>query len=261
MSGPFLCYREIIPPTSVDAARFFTYDGHGEFLITLTSAAINIYRVHSSGPKTDTGATFSLFLHSKLFGRPYDVNVFSSSDVASSISGHQKRHGCTDMYVIVNFDSGKVSISRFDVLKCCLEVVSLYNAEEEAIGTGSEVHALTQGRQVSPALGSTPYLVIDKDDSIACTLLYGQQLFFVNLSSLSDSKNAIGDSNSVILQQPRSSAATPKKDSVCKQFIVDIQLSLRLLGPILDYCFLPGYSRPTLAVLQVIIHIFDLRVS
>ena len=79
MSGPFLCYREIIPPTSVDAAKFFTCEGHGEFLITLTSAAMNIYRVHISSD-AETGATFSLFLHSKLFGRPYDANVFSSFD-------------------------------------------------------------------------------------------------------------------------------------------------------------------------------------
>ena len=260
MSGPFLCYREIIPPTSVDAARFFSLDGHGDFLITLTAAAINIYRVHSSesdskGSGVGSGSFFSLFLHTKVFGKPYDVNVFNTPSASEKREGREGREGKqrrkpASIYIILNFDSGKVSISRFDPSKCSLDLVSLFNAEEEAVGAGSEVHALTQGRQISPAVGATPYLVVDKADAIACTLLYGQQLFFVNLSSLSDRGNISTNSRSTSSTKP-TGVIIPKKDAVSKQFIVDIQLSLRLLGPILDYCFLPGYSRPTLAVLQV----------
>eukprot|EP00596_Hydrurales_sp_CCMP1899_P002512 CAMPEP_0119050680 /NCGR_PEP_ID=MMETSP1177-20130426/71169_1 /TAXON_ID=2985 /ORGANISM="Ochromonas sp, Strain CCMP1899" /LENGTH=261 /DNA_ID=CAMNT_0007029351 /DNA_START=142 /DNA_END=924 /DNA_ORIENTATION=+ len=134
-----------------------------------------------------------------------------------------------ETYVILNFDAGKLSVSRFNPWKFSLEIVCLFNAEEEAIGAGSEVHALTQGRILSPAIGTTPTLAIDTEGSIACTLLYGQQFIFLSLSSFHDSS---------------------KKDTAYKQFIVDIQQTLRLVGPILDYCFLPGYSRPTLAVLQ-----------
>ena len=249
MSGPFLCYREIIPPTSVDTAKFFTHEGYGDFLITLTSAAINIYRVHPLDPNVEAGTLFSLLLHTKLFGRPYDVNVFSSNDITRE--GIQKQEIGRHTYIILNFDCGKVSISEFHPAKCSLDVVRLFNAEEEAIGAGSEVHALTQGRQISPAVGATPYLAIDREDSIACTLLYGQQFFFMNLSFLTD-LNVPLDGTSSVVQQNRLSTGNPKKDSASQEFIVDIQLHLRLLGPILDYCFLPGYSRPTLAVLQVI---------
>lgn len=229
MNGPFLCYREIIPPTSVDAARFFSCNGHGDFLITLTSAAVNIYRVISpkSSQTQATGAFFSLVLHSKLFGKPYDVNTYE----AISESGE------FETYVILNFDAGKLSVSRFNPWKFSLEMVCLFNAEEDAIGAGSEVHALTQGRILSPAIGTTPTLAIDIEGSIACTLLYGQQFIFLSLSSIQDSFTQL--------------STKLKKDIVHKQFIVDIQQTLRLMGPILDYCFLPGYSRPTLAVLQV----------
>lgn len=224
MNGPFLCYREIIPPTSVDAARFFSCQGHGDFLVTLTSAAINIYRVISPrSPQTQTGAFFSLVLHSKLFGKPYDVNTYEIMTDSGEF----------ETYMILNFDEGKLSVSRFNPWKFSLEIVCLFNAEEEAIGAGSEVHALTQGRILSPAIGTTPILAIDTEESIACTLLYGQQFIFLSLSSFHDS-----------------TSTTVKKNTAYKQFIVDIQQALRLMGPILDYCFLPGYSRPTLAVLQ-----------
>ena len=250
MSGPFLCYREIIPPTSVDAARFFGHKDSGDYLITLTSGAVNIYRVHSATADTETGAYLSLVLNTKVFGKPFDVNVFSSSTSPGYNSLRNDPVGCS--YLIFNFDSGKITVARFDPCKNSLEIVSLYNAEEEAIGIGSEVHAVTQGRQISPGVGSTPYLVVDNEGSVACTLLYGQQFFFINLSTLSEHKKASDVSKKTATKQPHNSTSViPKTGSSDKQFIVDIRLSLRLLGPILDYCFLPGYSRPVLAVLQV----------
>jgi hypothetical protein len=247
MSGPFLCYREIIPPTSVDAARFFTHNGLDNFLITLTSGAVSIYRVHSCVGQPEVTDYFSLVLHSKVFGKPLDVNVFCPSEV--SLKGNKNDKSNAHTYILLNFDLGKLSIMRFDPSNCSLEVVSLYNAEEEAIGAGSEVHASTQGRQISPGIGSSPQLVVDSDDSIACTLLYGQQFFFMNLSSLSDGDNC---TNITAGSSTVQSATQAKKESLSKQFIVDIQLSLRLLGPVLDYCFIPGYSRPALAILQVL---------
>lgn len=251
MSGPFLCYREIIPPTSVDAARFFTHNGQDNFLITLTSGAISIYRVHSCVGEPDITDYFSLVLHSKVFGKPLDVNVFCPSEFGLKDSQNNAADAYT--YILLNFDLGKLSIMRFDPSNCSLDVVSLYNAEEEAIGAGSEVHAATQGRQISPGIGSSPQLVIDSEDSIACTLLYGQQFFFMNLSSLSDGdKGANHAKSSSTTQQTAPGATQMKKESSSKQFIVDIQLNLRLLGPVLDYCFIPGYSRPALAILQVI---------
>jgi hypothetical protein len=246
MSGPFLCYREIIPPTSVDAAKFFSREGYGDFLITLTSSAINIYRVNFPGSDKGTGAFFSLVLHSKLFGKPCDVNTFSSSSFETRRNGEKGgenwRSNEMETYIVLNFDAGKISISRFDPLKSSLEPVSLFNAEEEAIGAGAEIHALTQGRKISPGVGNTPYLAMDREGSIACTLLYGQQFLFVSLLSSVDTL-----SSDTLDSMQRSSVS---KETASKQFIVDIQLSLRLLGPVLDYCFLPGYSRPTLAVLQ-----------
>lgn len=250
MSGPFLCYREIIPPTSVDAARFFGHKESGDHLITLTSGAINIYRVHSAAADAETGAYLSLVLHTKVFGKPFDVNVINPLTSAGQNGKRNDSTGCH--HLIFNFDCGKITVAKFDPRKNSLEIVSLYNAEEEAIGVGSEVHAVTQGRQISPGVGSTPYLVVDNEGSVACTLLYGQQFFFINLSSLSDRKKASNNLRNATTKQPSaSSAIIPKTGSSDKQFIVDIQLSLRLLGPILDYCFLPGYSRPVLAVLQV----------
>ena len=252
MSGPFLCYREIIPPTSVDAARFFGNKESGDFLITLTSAAVSIYRVHSADADADSGAYLSLVLNTKVFGKPFDVNVLSSSTSMGRNGLRNDPTGCS--YLIFNFDCGKITVARFDPCKNSLEIVSLYNAEEEAIGVGSEVHAVTQGRQISPGVGSTPYLVVDNEGSVACTLLYGQQFFFINLASLSEHKKASDVSRNTTTKQPlTSNSVAQKTGSSDKQFIVDIQLSLRLLGPILDYCFLPGYSRPVLAVLQVTI--------
>lgn len=250
MSGPFLCYREIIPPTSVDAARFFTHNGVDNFLITLTSGAVSIYRVHSCVGQHEVTDYFSLVLHSKVFGKPLDVNVFCPSEL--SLNDNQRDTPDAYTYILFNFDLGKLSIMRFDPSNCSLEVVSLYNAEEEAIGAGSEVHASTQGRQISPGIGSSPQLVVDSEDSIACTLLYGQQFFFMNLSSLSDGDYCANlTTRSSTAQGSIQSATQVKKESLSKQFIIDIQLSLRLLGPVLDYCFIPGYSRPALAILQV----------
>ena len=248
MSGPFLCYRECIPSTSVDAARFFTCAGYGDFLITLTSGAISIYRVHQQSKDGEHGAHFSLVLHHKVFGKPFDVNVFNPSEFA----GDEVGDAPDQCYVIINFDSGKISISRFYPSICSLEIAVLFNAEEEAIGAGSEVHALTRGRQISPGVGSSPFVIVDIQDSIACTLLYGQQLFFVDLSSFGDhDSNGISVMNPSVLLQSKVGVTQSKTDSSSKQFIVDVQLTLRLLGPVLDYCFLPGYSHPALAVLQV----------
>ena len=141
----------------------------------------SIYQVFQSIGDGERGAHLSLVLHLKVFGKPFDVNIFNAAEFAGDESNAPDQ-----CYVILNFDSGKISISRFDPSRCSLEIAALFNAEEEAIGAGSEVHALTQGRQISPGVGSAPSVIVDLQDSIACTLLYGQQLFFVDLSSFAD---------------------------------------------------------------------------
>ena len=238
-AGPFLCYREIIPATSVEIAKFFTFQHYGEFLVTLTSSVINIYKVHTSAVPNDDkdGPFLSALLHVKLFGKPHDVNTYSDE---------------TNCYMILNFDAGKMSVARFDPVTCTLDISSLYNAEENAIGAGAEVQATTQGRIIPTAIGMTPYVAVDQVGAVACGLIYGQQFLFVALASPLEDNNMIP--HGVTTGVPRSNnivpAALGRKSSAPKQFIVDLLQHLRLVGPVVDYCFLTGYSRPTLAILQ-----------
>ena len=245
-TGPFLCYREIIPATSVEIAKFFTFQRYGEFLVTLTSSVINIYKVHSSAVSDDDvmatssshkeGPFLSALLHVKLFGKPHDVNTYSDE---------------TNCYMILNFDAGKMSVARFDPVTCTLDVSSLYNAEENAIGAGAEVQATTQGRIIPTAIGMTPYVAVDQVGAVACGLIYGQQFLFVALASpLEDNSIITNGTIGLTRSNNNVTAALGRKSSAPKQFIVDLLQHLRLVGPVVDYCFLAGYSRPTLAILQ-----------
>ena len=147
--------------------------------------------------------------------------------------------GCN---IILTIDSGKVVILRFDAYTSSLSPLHLYNAEEGAIGTGSEVRADSHGRRVFPGVGSNPYLCTDVAESVACVMIYSQQLLFIPLQPYA-----------VKVSQRRLSTATVSSSAAAlpERFVVDLQQQgLQLFGILLDVCFVSGCSKPTVAILQ-----------
>ena len=222
-SGPFLCYRELIPSTSVANAAFFRCQHFGQdgndmnYLIVGSASFIRIYRLYRQS-KNDSCDRLSLMVTKSVFGKIRDIKIVQLPDVNASIQDN----------IILSFDDGKFSIMKFDPLKGDLHLIRMLNAEEGAVGRGADVHVKYQSRLTSPGIGCHPFLTIDDGGALACSILYSSNLFFIPLPTpLYALTNA----------------------PVPVPFITDIS-SFDLPGPILDIAFISGYSMPTLAILQ-----------
>jgi hypothetical protein len=271
-SSPYLCYKELIPPTNVDCSIFFKVNKK-EYLLITSASTINIYKICKNNKKDDESINgnnyfLSLFCQYKLFGKAQDLHTYN---IISKNGKYEYQR------IILSIDIGKIVILEFDPLQASIVPIVMYNAEEDAIGMGSEVKADTNGRQIFIGLGPTPYLVVDENSTLACALIYGFQLFFIPLEECiiasSERKKSYMNSNiksntSTPYSSPRSprsniktskslesnSAVSKNLDSFVKKhperFVIDIQSSLFLFGSIIDFCFITGYEKPTIAVLQ-----------
>lgn len=221
--GPFLIFKEFIPSTSIVSATFFecVHDNFHQkatalYLLTLTASSINIFKVDES----KSNAKLFLCAQFRLYGKPQDVRVINTLSKDMTLAESQQ--------IVVTLDLGKLVILSFDPYKCCLNEHRLINAEESAFGFGSEVVANSHGQLVSHAQGMEPYLSVDDMGSLACSLIYSSQFLFVPLGS-GEATNGWAD---------------------LTQFVIDLHHRLGLLGKVLDFCFIAGYSQPTIAVLQ-----------
>lgn len=264
-SSPYLCYKELIPPSNVECSIFFKVYKK-EYLLITSASTISIYKIckndNCDNDSIDGNYFLSLFCQYKLFGKAQDLHTYN---IVSKDGKYNYQR------IILSIDIGKIVILEFDPYQASIVPIVMYNAEEDAIGIGSEIKADTNGRHIFTGLGSTPYLVVDDNNTLACALIYGFQLFFIPLqesiiTSLERKKTFINSNNKSNTSTPFSSPRSPRNnlegnsgvfknlDSFVKKyperFVIDIQSSLFLFGSIIDFCFISGYEKPTLAVLQ-----------
>ena len=126
---------------------------------------------------------------------------------------------------MVTFDSGKIVLSRFDCYLEKFEVILMLNAEENAVGYGSDFRVQSQLFETSCVGNVYPKLTVDSSSSLACALLYGRSCFFVPLKSSSIDQ---------VKYEPNGTSQN------FQPFIVDL-VSVGVKGAVHDICFLPGY--------------------
>ena len=211
-SGPFLCYKELIPSTCVLCSAFFSTNGNN-YLITSSSISLNVYRIKQSC-KGQARSSLQQVATFNINGFPRDICCVEWS---SSLSISQKTQ-----HLLISLDKGKLVLVAFDAIFNSLQVVQMYNAEDGAIGDSACPRAEATSRLVYPGLGSNPFLTVDAQTRVACMSINAYELFFLSYRSL---------------------------NSPQKPFTLHVP-SLGLPGAIIDMCFISGYSNPTLAILQ-----------
>lgn len=212
-SGPFLCYKELVPSTCVLCSEFFRTDGQ-DFLMTSSSTTLNVYRIQHASRNIDHSklqqvATFNIC------GFPRDI---CSVDLVRGPTGKQQK----TQHLLISLDQGKIVLVAFETMGNTLKVLKMFNAEDGAIGESACSRSDVTPRIVYPGLGSNPFLSVDAQSGVACMSINAYELFFLAYR------------NSKIPQ---------------KHFTVHIP-SFGLPGAILDMCFVSGYSHPTLAIIQ-----------
>ena len=228
MAGPFICYRELISPSCIDNATFIriqALDEHKclverEFLVTLTSSSLSFYQM------TSTLDVSQLVLASRFdtYGKPQDIAV---------ISMHSKSQ--PDNHIVVSFDKGKIVILKYNMERCKLDVLYMFNGEFNAFGKGADLKV--DVLHIPNLMANfVPRLAVDCRNELVCSVLYGKLLSFVDFRV----------SNSTITSSKQKSKNTKSMNNA---FIVYLD-RLGYDGTILDVCFLAGYKMPTIALMQ-----------
>lgn len=216
--GPFLCYRQLLPTNSVLFARFFRCDGV-EHLITASVNSLNVYVVNRVADNNASKVSLVLLKYFQLFGRVNGLECFETSTLDA------RKKQCR---ILVCLDEGKLVVLEFISKFNELDIVHMFNAEEGGIGEGVDVHADSKGRRKAPGLyGGCPLCALDADSQLACSLLYGDQLFFVAMKG--PVVSALG-----------------KKD--VSTFLFDLA-NYFPFPQVRDMCFVSGFGGATLAVL------------
>lgn len=125
------------------------------------------------------------------------------------------------------FDEGKMCLCSFDRQRMQLVTLKLWNAEEHAIGLGTDYVGDSRGRNIPLGAGRTPLTAVSSR-GLACTLLYGHQLLFY----------------------PTQLAASNSSQFSLKPLLVNLE-DIGLPGAVVDICFVEGYLMPAVAILQV----------
>ena len=249
--GPFLCYKELIPSTSVEIADFFSAhhslaNSVDEYLFTATASTLGIYKVvrttsRTAEAKESLVARLSLVLHRKIFGKPKCAAIYK----------YEESDGKREDLIILSLDNGKIVIFQYDPVDNQLYSILQCNTEEGALGLGSTgLHFdlpfdgayLRQQPLGCGTMGC--YLTVDNANALSCAVVSGEALLFTILpQSRGDNNNGEGEGE----KRKRRLKMTAAAD----QFTIDIRSApLSLVGPILDLCFVSGYSHPAVAVLQ-----------
>jgi hypothetical protein len=226
-----------------------------EYLMTATINGLYVYAIHNRDAKSTRGMSGDMeFEDEKTAGidepMPFLslVNMFPISGRVASIHALPEAHSRGDDRIIVTLDEGKFAVVRFSPRLADLIIEDMYNAEEGAIGLGSEVRADAKGRLPSPGrFGSQPLTVVDCDHRIVCSLLYDDQLFV--LPPDEGPKRSLKTHTRSHNTNVASRTGTGGNLSAAQPFIIDFSKYISF-PDIIDISFLPGYGSPTLAVLH-----------
>ncbi|RYH26309.1 hypothetical protein EON65_14755 [archaeon] len=217
--SPFLFYKELSASGHVVAAVFFrSFNSYRqafeEHLCSLSTDVISIYKVSSQSEEK-----LKLVFHERLFGTPRDVRVYT-------------RGGDENDILLLALDIGKLVTFEFIVEEARIALHTMCNIEENAIGLGSELKCITNGKQTFLGRGEAALIKVDQVNQLVCMLSYGEFLLFCSLNNDMDY------------------AQEKELLPMSKRFLVHLQTQLLLLGPILDIAFIAGYDHPVIAVLQ-----------
>jgi hypothetical protein len=198
----------------------------------------------NNGISSESTTRISLVLHRKIYGKPKCAVVYNYEETDST---NNKRRN--DM-IILSLDTGKIVIFRYNPVENLLHSILQCNTEEGALGLGSAWLHLDLPfdgaylRQQPLGCGTIGcYLTVDNENALCCAVLFGEHLLFTILPRSSDRFDRDYHSNGKINGL--------KTDAASDQFTVDLRSApLSLLGPILDVCFVSGYSHPAIAILQ-----------
>lgn len=237
--GPFICYRELLPCSSITRSVFFrSFDpkvgAHDEYLCTLQLNSIRIYKVCDSSVVSDDEKFLSLKYCKKLFGKPNGVVVFYDAQTKSDV-------------LVLSIDAGKVVVLRCNVLSNQFETILLCNSEENAFGTGAELQVQSKGAKRFLGLGVDCTINVCKENRVICSTIYGQHLVIVPVPTLGSQSSTAGTDDKFNDSSTQGDAEQQQYQPI---FAVDINATHGLAGPIIDTCFLTGYSKPVIAVLQ-----------
>jgi hypothetical protein len=262
--GPFLCYKELNPASSVVGSSFFqSYNRFikksENFLCTITSSVINIYQVHEDEKEHSNGkedrklvCSLEMIKYYKLFGKLVDLQRLSRSKKEEN-----------DLLILA-VDAGKLISFEYEIASNSIIDYPLYNLEENATGygTGDLPSIITNGRHIYHGNGIEPIVKVNHEYQMIASVVYGENIFISTISTRyevaaassalpvdeegalsEENKNGTASSSSTISMSDRRSFHYEK-------MIKNIHHHLSLEGPILDIVFLSGYDKPTLAVLH-----------
>lgn len=216
--APFSYYRELAPSTSnVGAAYFRCFNPYlrrmEDYLSTLSTDILSIYRVLAF-PAEGVAASseyLSLVHQERLFGQGHDVQCFHRSEDANDL-------------LFLAVDIGKLICFEYIAEENRIVLHSMCNLEEDATGLGAEVRCSTNGQLTFLGSGDQPLLRVSQDCSVACMVVYGDNLFLSPIRTEGD--------------------ALPAE----RRFVCALS-ALGLTGAVLDAVFVDGYNKPVLAVL------------
>lgn len=229
--GPFVLYKELLPATSLLAAEYFQCYHHHQgqyyqYLCTLSSSILSIYRVdqvlsEDSLLEEGSGGTKSsltLVRYERIYGRCRDIKAFHRGN---------KFH---DLLVIA-IDEGKVIGFEYLPEENMLHESIICNVEDNAYGVGAEIQTSVNSKQIYFGTGSEPIIRISQEYGIVAAVIYGEEIFF---GSFPTTHGNDWKANNIIQHR----------------LLCNIMKYLNQTGPILDMCYVTGYGRPTIAILQ-----------
>ena len=118
MEGPFVCYRELIAPTNIAVANFFTCTSKSEnesllpsqeYLLTGTISTISIYKIQPNS----TQSHLSLCAQYQLFGKLQDIQIFSPK----FLENVKESNNLSSQLIFLSLDTAKFVTLQFDPLK------------------------------------------------------------------------------------------------------------------------------------------------
>ena len=214
-----------------------------EYLCVLSTTVISVYEVNTqqqraANTSVERGSGLSLKYHQKIFGKVNDV------------AAYRNNRRTDDDLLVLSIDIGKIVILDYDLKNNCFNIVLMCNVEENAIGIGSEFHFDTHGMRRPLGVGIDGRLEVCQENSLLCSVVYGKYLLFIPLDGLrtSHSHEVTDDYDEVI--NASGTGLRNNSQYINRHFTVDIAQSFKLFGPIIDICFVHGYSQPAMAILQ-----------
>ncbi len=229
--GPFVCYREFMPPTSVVGSEYFQcfnkytkqYDW---YLATISPTVLHVYSVkfHNVSPTAvftggdNSCAKLLLAKYEKIFGKAKEIKAYHRGNEQHDL-------------LILGVDECKIIAMEYVPHENIFNESIICNIEETAFGVGADIRPISSGKNVYLGSGSDPIIKVNEKSQMMCVSVYGEELLFASF-----------DSNVALSWQA--------DNIVHHQMLFNLKNDLKLQGPILDICFLEGYSQPTIAILQ-----------